>query len=125
MTRRHPGFEERVYTVVRNFVEYGNYGGSEKRASAVIRKHCPERNAETCLTAFRVYRHAYLDAVVFVKRQASYYHDLRQSREIPRTGSGSWPKSPEEAAFTAEHPEVPEEWILTMLWFIYDWHHVR
>jgi hypothetical protein len=113
-------FTERVFCVVRNFIEYGNYGKDKKKAVATIHRYHPEIPLSECDDAFHAYLQVYSDTISFVNANKDYY---RAFKNDPPTGK--WPITKEEAPFFREHSNVPEDIIRSIIWFIYDWRHVR
>lgn len=111
---------ERVLYVVRNFIEYGRYGRDEKKAVKIIRKHHPDISLPACQDAFDAYLHAYSDTISFVNANIEHYWALKKNPP-----AGKWPITKEETDFFQKHNNVPEDIIRSMIWFIFDWHHVR
>jgi hypothetical protein len=123
MTGRSPTpmtFENRVLFTVRNFVEYGTYGRDIRKASKTIHKHHPGATLNNCETAFLKYQEAYYGAIEFVEKSKDYYWSIRNNKSgFPAE------KSPQEREFFSRHPDVPAHIIQAMIYFIFDWHHVR
>jgi hypothetical protein len=113
-------FNERVFCVVRNFIEYGNYGKDKKKAVATIHHHHPEIPLSECDDAFNAFLQVYSDTISFVNANKDHYRAIKNDPP-----AGKWPTTKEEAAFFREHDNVPEDIIRAMIWFIYDWRHVR
>lgn len=113
-------FNGRVLYVVRNFIEYGRYGRDESKAARIIHKHHPEKSLSACQDEFSKYVKAYADAVSFVNDNTERYWAFK--KDPPK---GRWDKSKEEIRFIQEHPDVPDDILLWMIWFIFDWRHVR
>ena len=117
-------FEDRLFHVVRNFMEYGNYGGRKGAVKAIARHH-RDRSAGECERAFDDFLRAYGDAIPFVEKHVEYYRELYARKTVPRDGDGRYALSAFERDFAAAHGTVPERSIITMIWFIFDWRHVR
>jgi hypothetical protein len=117
---KHRTFPDRLFYVVRNFVEYGNYARDIKKAARIIHGHHPDIPSATCETEFRKYMGAYIDAVTFVDEHREYYH-----RQWDTETAGSAPKSKDELLFLKKHSGVPENTIMEMIYFIFAWHHLR
>ncbi len=113
-------FNERVLFVVRNFIEYGNYGRDKKNAVIIIHRHHPEVPPAVCQDAFDAYLQVYSDTIAFVRANKDHYWAIKKD---PPTGK--WPLTKEEDAFFRKHADIPEYIIRSMIWFIFDWHHVR
>ncbi len=113
-------FNERVLYIVRNFIEYGRYDRDEKKAVRIIHKHHPEKTLTACQDQFTIYAKAYTDAILFVKKNQERYWALKKNQQ-----RGQWIKSKEEVVFIQEHRDIPEDMQIWMIWFIFDWHHVR
>ena len=74
MTGRGPKtFSDRLFDVVRNFIEYGNYARDINKAARIIHKHHPDISLATCEAEFRKYMAAYIDAISFVDEHKDYY----------------------------------------------------
>lgn len=107
--------------MARSLVEYRWYGGEEKRAIRILRSHHPDVAPAACEKAFRDYASTYRDAIAFVAANADLYRERWDSAE---------PEAPDdvpapEQAFIDAHPDVPPGIVRTMVFWIYDWHHVR
>ena len=107
--------------MVRNLVEYGRYGGDEKRAIRALCAHHPDVAPAVCEKAFRNYASAYRDAIAFVEANRGLYRERRESAapEAPDDVPGP------EQAFIDAHPDVPPGIVRTMVFWIFEWHHVR
>lgn len=113
--------EERLLFVTRNFVEYGNYGGSEINAVKVIRKYFPAYPEEKIRKSFLSYVRAYQNCIGFVEQHKDYYVQRYFSRKpIP-----FFADTTEEKIFYKKHSSVPADIIKAMIYWIFDWHHVR
>ncbi len=113
-------FNERVLMVVRSFIEYGRYGRDEKKAVKIIRQHHPEMSLSACQDAFNRYMKVYSDTISFVNDNKDHCWELKKNPP-----AGQWPISGKEAAFIRKHGDIPEDIVRSMIWFIFDWHHVR
>jgi hypothetical protein len=107
--------------MARNLVEYRRYGGDEKRAIRTLRAHHPDVAPAVCEKAFRTYASAYRDAIAFVDANSGLY---RERWESPRSRVLDEVPAPERA-FVDAHPDVPPGIVRTMVFWIFDWHHVR
>jgi len=107
--------------MARSLVEYGLYGGDEKRAIRILCKHHPDVAPAVCEQTFRSYASAYRDAIAFVAANSGLYRQRWESAA---------PVAPDdvlarEQAFIEAHPDVPPGIVRTMAFWIFDWHHVR
>jgi hypothetical protein len=121
MRRKIMEFDERVLFVVRNFVEYGNYGKIETRAIKVIHKHFPKKNIEDIRHMFFSYVRVFQNAIDFVDRHRDFYWDRYKKKLITPLHSNT----AEEQLFIDQNRDVPEIIIKMMIYWIFDWHHVR
>jgi hypothetical protein len=121
MARRPPrAFPDRLFDVVRNFVEYGLYAHDINKAAKILHKHHPDVPLAACEEEFRKHMTAYTDAIAFVEENKEYYGRLRNN-----SSAGLPPISDNEFHFFRKHPDVPQSTLRTMIYFIFDWRHVR
>ena len=73
-----------------------------------------------CEEEFRKYMGAYVDAITFVDEHKEFYR-----KQWDTESAGSALKSEDELLFYKKHPAVPEHTITTMIYFIFDWRHLR
>ncbi len=123
MKRKPFTFEERLFSMVRNFVEYGSYGKDLKRAVKRLHSYHSERILEDCGRLFRDYLKAYLAAIDFVDTHQEYYSEKYRERQSGKAVSPG--NSKKELEFMNKHKEVPASEIDAMIFFIFDWHHLR
>ncbi len=118
---RKLSFEDRLLFVTRNFVEYGNYGKSETRAVKVIQKYFPGYSEAEIKKSFLSYIGVYQNSIEFVERYKEYYVQRYHSRkQIP-----FFADTTEEINFYKQNSTVPADIIKAMIYWIFDWHHVR
>lgn len=113
--------ENRLFTIIRNFIEYDSYGKDSKIAIATLRKYHPELLFDECKNLFELYLQTYRDVVVFLEKNHSYYLSVYST--ITRHEMDNPPQ--EEKVFIAEHPDVPEKVIRMMIYWIVDWYYIR
>jgi hypothetical protein len=106
--RAKPPFEDRVFSIVRNFREYRWYGGDPQNAIATLAGHHPDKTLEECQGAFTNYLAAYEAAVQAIWRSPAF-------AALPAT-------SPERRAFLNAHRGVPESMIRIIIGWVYHWH---
>lgn len=114
-------FEDRLLFVTRNFVEYGNYGKSETRAVKVIQKYFPAYSEAKIRKLFLSYVRAFQNSIEFVERHKEYYWKQYHSRHH----TSFFKNTSDEKIFFEQNKNVPEEFIKAMIYWIFDWHHVR
>lgn len=61
----------------------------------------------------------YSDTISFVNANNDHYWAIK--KDPP---AGKWPII-EEAVFFRQHGDVPADIIQSMIWLLFDWHHVR
>ncbi|MCU0848963.1 MAG: hypothetical protein MUD12_13840 [Spirochaetes bacterium] len=114
-------FESRVLYVVRNFIEYGNYGKNPLKAVKVIRSHFPGSDLETCRKAFDRYIETYNDVITFVGKNIKHYISHFNNTGKFRTRE----TTVNERVLISEHPDIPEGILIWMIQFIFFWHHLK
>lgn len=116
---RRLSFEDRVMFVVRNFIEYGNYKKSPENAVRVIQKHHPEKTRKESRETFLKYVNIHNEIISFVGKNLELY----RKQEVEKQKNDSLNIA--EIQFILTHSDIPEDIIRTMIWYIFDWHHVR
>ena len=114
-------FEERLLFVTRNFVEYGNYGRNEIKAVRVIRKYFPIYSEEKIRQSFVLYVSTYQNSIAFVERHNKYY----AQRYLSRHQVSFFADTTEEKNFYKQNSSVPADIIKAMIYWIFDWRHLR
>lgn len=114
-------YDERVFYVTRNLIEYGNYGKDPVRAAHVIHKHFPEICPEKIQSDLNVYINAYRDAAEFLECHRDYYFRRYQNR----IHGPFFANTDDEKLFYNKHINIHEDIIRGMLYWIFDWRHVR
>lgn len=114
-------FEENVFSIVRNFAEYGYYGKLEKNAIKTLHKHCPEKELSECAITFRNFLSVYYDTIGFIDMNKDYYIKLHSKPEQEKTIR----EMAGEKEFIAQHLVIPEKWVKVMIGWIYHWHYER
>jgi len=104
--------------VVRNFKEYGSYGGSPKKAVKALTKRCPGLTIDDAQAAFDACLALLTTAIDTVERH---------KEEIWSTYSTGNHAAPDMVIpeLQASHPDLPEylyRWIIGWVWF---WHHLK
>ncbi len=106
-------FEEKVFEVLRNYIEYKQYSGNTSKAVTIIHKSFPNRPKEEISTYFDQCIKAYNEAILLVKDNISFYKNA--NRNILK----------EEAEFRVKHFYISKLLIDWMIGWIYHWHHER
>lgn len=114
-------FEDRVFGMVRNLVEYGRYGKDPKKAVKILQKHCPGIPFEKCEKTFHDYMEAYNDAIIFVEDRKEFYLKNHQEKLLFRPSTFS----KDEEAFLQSHPDVPRNQALGMISWVFHWRYER
>jgi hypothetical protein len=106
-------YETKIFMVLRNFVEYGNYHGKVDNAVAAIRKKFPEKSKEEVTALFNYCVTAYNDAVPIVNEHSKHYAStLKLPAEV-------------DIQYRKKHPQVPNQLLTTFVGWIYHWYHER
>lgn len=119
--KRPTTFEDRVLQMARCLVEYHYYGDDENKAVKILHKHHPELERSVCARIFGLYTRAYADSIVFVNAHSKTYWERYNARHQGAPEEDF----PAEREFFRKHPEVPVDILGTMIFWIFDWHHVR
>lgn len=107
-------FNDKLFDVLRNFMEYGNYSGKAEKAVAAIRKSDPNASKEEITILFENCMNAYKDAIILVQQNISYY--------------SSNPRDPleEEIQYRKKYQTIiPDQVLSWILGWIYHWYHER
>jgi len=106
-------FLDKLFQVLRNFTEYGNYQGKIDKAVAAIKKSYPDRSKEELTALFQNCVSAYKGAIELVKANVAYYASLSKDELEAET------------QFKKKHSEVPDQMLQWILGWIYHWHYER
>ncbi len=104
---------DKVFEVLRNFMEYGNYQGKPANAVKAIRKSFPDITQQACTDLFNACCLAYKDAVILVKENNLHY--AKNSKDPLEA----------EQLFRKAHALVPEEILNWTIGWIYHWYYER
>jgi len=106
-------YEDKVFAVLRNFMEYKEYKGESKKAVKVILKKFPDVPEEDCTILFDLCCKAYTDALELVKENHQHY-------SVPSPGDLK-----AELHFRKKYKEVPDKILTWVIGWIYHWYYER
>jgi hypothetical protein len=121
MENKTRSFEDRILFMVRNFAEYGSYGGNLKKAVRLLNKYHPEKSAEECSLHFNNYLKVYNEVIEFVYTHREYYWKQYNNKEFFENNK----LSEEELNFIRNRSCVPDKIIEAMMGWIFFWHHLK
>ncbi len=107
-------FHDRIFEVVRNFVEYKKYQGKQENAIKVLVKSLPDYDPKMCTALFTDCCEAYKDAVPLVKSNITYYTNKAKKNPIP-----------DEVAYRDKYKHIPEQLLTWTIGWVYHWYHER
>ena len=121
MKRKPLSFEDRLFTMTRNLVEYGNYGKSHLNAAKRLHSYFPEIALDFCENQICRTVEVYEKAVVFVEQNRDYYW---QEYKKGNYFQGNC-ISEKEAEFIEENGAISENLIKSMIGWIFFWRHLK
>jgi hypothetical protein len=110
-------YYDRLFSMVRNFVEYGNYQRNPEKAIQLLwKKYFPNKPKEECAHDFNTCCSAYTDAIGLVKTNELHYkqyYSNPQKTDLPIEA---------EMAYRKLYPTVPEKLLNSFIGWTYHWH---
>lgn len=111
--------DERIFSIVRNFVEYGYYKKNEALAIKTLAKHLPNITIPDCTAAFT--------NAVTIYHEASDDLDkrIRQCREKKQNPDVKQLQEEQIELFVRNNPGISKKLIAMIVYWIYHWHYER
>jgi hypothetical protein len=106
-------FLDKLFQVLRNFVEYGNYQGKIENAVKAIHKSFPSRSNEELTLQLEECISAYKEAILLVNENLAHYSSKKNS---PLEA---------EMQFRKKHEKIGDTMLTWIIGWIYHWHHER
>lgn len=111
--------DERIFSTVRNFVEYGYYKKSESLAIKTLSKHLPEIGIRDCTTSFRNAVRIYKEASDDLDKNIREYREEKKNTDIKKLLERQIELS------EGKNPDTSKKLIGMIVYWLYHWHYER